>query len=181
MKHSLRFFSLGLFVAAVLLFFYTLIFDKADSAMSTEDLIGSVEAEGYRVVPEEEYIAFTLQRDKEKEAVQISKQQEKPEEKKKESNTPKKEEKSTAKDNEKKKPENKVKKATFTTKEGVVSQDIGDMLVDNGIIKKNERTKFLNYLDDNGYSEKVQLGKFNVSSDMSFKELAEVITTYPGN
>src|SRR5699024_3400657 len=56
-----------------------------------------------------------------------------------------------------------------------------DDLVDGKIIKKDERDDFIDYMDGEGYSEEVQLGKFKVDSEMDFKELAKTFITYPGD
>lgn len=60
-----------------------------------------------------------------------------------------------------------------------MTQDIADTLIEKKII--DDRQEFLDYLDDNDYSAYIQIGTFEVNSDMSLKELAEVVTTYPGN
>lgn len=182
MKQSVRFFSIGLFTSSVLLFGYYFFFNKDNGnleALPIDDVISHVESEGYRVITEDEFISYSLlteeankEEAKKLEDVEIEEEKQ-PKEEAKEKDDKKEQEKKEAK-----KEEEKVKKVVIKTKKGVVSQDIADMLIENNII--DDRKKFLDYLDDNGYSEYIQLGKFEVSSDMSFKEIAEIITTYPG-
>ncbi len=72
-----------------------------------------------------------------------------------------------------------VKKISFRVQEGFVSKDIADILEDNDII--DDSAEFVEYLEDNDYSPYLQLGTFEVTSDMNYKEIAETITTYPGD
>src|SRR5699024_12074887 len=74
----------------------------------------------------------------------------------------------------------KKEKTTINIGAGVVAPDIADDLVDGKIIKKDERDDFIDYMNGEGYSEEVQLGKFKVDSEMDFKELAKTFITYPG-
>src|SRR5699024_5017954 len=141
-----------------------------------EEMIEEIESTGHRVVTEKEYIAYTINREEKEEAKEDSakdkkESSDKKEEKKKDDN----------KDNEKKDKKDKEVKATITTNDGVVTQDIADKLVDENIINEKEKQEFLDYLDDNDYSPYIQIGKFKVDSDMSMKELAEAFTTYPGD
>src|SRR5699024_6820779 len=66
----------------------------------------------------------------------------------------------------------KPKKVTFTTEPGVVTEDIAEILYDKKVI--DDKRKFEDYLEDNGHSAYIQIGKFEVTTDMSFKEIAEV-------
>ncbi|MFD2133556.1 hypothetical protein ACFSKI_20265 [Pseudogracilibacillus auburnensis] len=200
MKQSIRFFSLGLLTSAIFLYGFYLFSDTSSADVETipvETLISQIESDGYRVITEDEFISFSLKNEeKDEEEVKEEKvdKEKKQDKEEKESTAKKDSKKETKKDSKKKKSKktknddadkdkeddkDEVKKATFTTKEGVVSQDIADILVENEII--DDRQKFLDYLDDNGYSTRLQIGKFKVNSDMSHKELAEVITTYPGS
>lgn len=192
MKQSLRFFSLGLLVSALLLFGFNFFFEGSDSISnaSVDDLKAALHEEGYRVVSEEDYVTYTLKKDEAQNKSDEASKDEAEETDKKDiqestKNTDKKEDKDEKADKKKedkeKEDKDKVVKATIKTKAGVVSPEIADDLVDKKIIKKNERDKFVKYLDDNGYSEYIQLGTFKVNSDMNFKELAETVTTYPGD
>lgn len=189
MKQSLRFFSLGLLVSALLLLGYNFFFqDTLTSAeLSVEEMTDSLKEQGYRVITEEEFISYTLDNDTtdkksedkadEKADEEAEKNTDKEDSKKEEEDEKKDKESESKEDKE----EDKVIKASFKTESGVVSEDIADSLVEKKIIKENEHDKFVKYLEDNDYSKYIQLGTFEVSSDMDFKELAETVTTYPGN
>lgn len=185
MKQSIRFFSIGLLTASIVLFgFYYLLKDSNVSTKDVplEDMVSEIESHGYRVITENEFISFTLNKENDsakeekdnKEDKQKKETTKKKSDNKKETTTTKKKKKKETKDKK-----DKVVKTKFTTKDGVVTQDIADILYEKKIIKNKK--KFLDYLDDNDYSPYVQIGTFEVSSDMSMKELAEIITTYPGN
>ncbi|OZU90666.1 hypothetical protein CIL03_02160 [Virgibacillus indicus] len=62
----------------------------------------------------------------------------------------------------------------MTIESGMPSSSISDALAENNIIDDAE--EFNQYLQDEEYSLKVQLGSFDLSSDMSFYEIAEAIT-----
>jgi len=180
MKQSIRFFSIGLLTASLLLlgFYYFLKDSAASSDIPVEEMIAEIESNGHRVITEKEFIAYTINNETEVDSDQESKKDDKKEKSsnKKKSN----DKKDSSKDNkEKEDKEDEIIKAKFTTKDGVVTQEVADILVDEKII--DDRQKFLKYLDDNDYSPYLQVGTFEVTSDMSMKELAEVITTYPGN
>jgi len=199
MKQSLRFFAIGLLTASVLLFGYYFFLDdstQSNDELTVDELVSALEDEGYRAIPESDYVAFSFFKEEEMKSDEEDGKEEKPKknEKEKDNNEDKnKDKKDKKKEDKKDKNENvnddknadnnnnddDVIKHTFTTGEGVVSQEIADILIEEKII--DDRKKFLDYLDDNDYSSKIQIGKFTVSSDMSMKEIAEVITTYPGN
>jgi len=190
MKTAIRSFALGLFVASLLMFGYFFLFENNSSNiedLTTDELISSIEDEGYRVISESEYVSFSFYKEEQK------KNNDESDDSSKKKDKPKKDNSKDKKDKDKEKKDNKenneinnnnndnedVIKHTFKTETGIVSQEIADILYDNKII--DDRDKFANYLEDNGYSSKIQIGTFEVTSDMSHKELAEVITTFPGN
>jgi len=190
MRQPLRFFAVGLLVASILLYGYYFFFVSSnvkETELETDELIAQIEEDGYRVISEEDYLSFTFlkqqEEDKENESNEDTEEPEKDKEDKdkadKKEDSEKEEDKNKEKEEEQKEEEEDVKKHTFTTDENVVSQNVADELINNGII--DDRQAFLDYLDENDYSSYVQIGTFTVSSDMSFKELAEIITTYPGN
>lgn len=194
MRLPIRFFSIGLFTAGILsLGFYFLTDSSKESIenVAVEDMIAQVEENGYRVITEDEFISFSMYMDtmKEEEAQTASaktdKEKEEQKSKEEETDTKKKDDKEKEKDTKKKEKKedktDKVTKTKFTIKKGDVTQDIADTLVDKKILSKGERDKFIKYLEDNDYSPYIQLGTFEVTSEMSIKELAETVTTYPGD
>ena len=147
-------------------------------------MIAEVEKQGYHVVDQEEYISFSL----DKEAVKDQEKQEstKKDDKNKEKADSSKQDKPKENNQDKSKEtdekdavEEEVTKATFKVKQGIYTPQIADILVEEKII--DDKNKFIKYMDENGYSDYIQLGTFKVTSDMSLKELAETLTTYPGN
>lgn len=183
MRQPVRFFAIGLLVSATLLFiFYTLFDDdngKTSEAepqtISIEEMIENVENDGYRVMTEEQYIALTLASEQTPEDVDEGA---KDESAKDEDIIEEDENDAQDKENEEITKHETITH-TFTTSENVVSQEIADILLEHKII--DDRTAFLNYLQDNDYMRYIQIGTFTVNSDMTFEELAKVLTTYPGN
>lgn len=192
MKQSIRFFSIGLLTASIVLLGFYFLFgnSKASSKdVPLEEMIEEIESTGHRVVTEKEFIAYTINNeekevDKEDSAKEKKESSDKKETKKTDDKTDKKDKKEDKDKKDKKdkdKKDDKKVKATITTDDGVVTQEIADKLVEENIIKDKEKQEFLDYLDDNDYSPYIQIGKFKVDSEMSMKELAETFTTYPGN
>lgn len=203
MKQPIRFFAIGLFTAAILMFGYFSLFDQSTAVENApvEDLISQIEDEGYRVITEEEFITFSLldldEADvKDKRVEQEKEKEDKKKDSKKESDASKeekkdskdtssdkkKDEKDEKKSSDDKKEKSKKKKSetiTITTDQGVVTEDIADMLYKEKVI--DDKQKFLDYMEDNDYSPYIQIGTFKVKKDMSFKELAKTFTTYPGS
>src|SRR5699024_9109422 len=107
------------------------------------------------------------------------KEQDKKSDKNKDKDLDKTKEKSDKDKKKDKKDSDKPKKVTFTTKPGVVTEDIAEILYDKNVI--DDKRKFEDYLEDNDHSAYIQIGTFEVTTDMSFNEIAEVITTYPGS
>lgn len=66
-------------------------------------------------------------------------------------------------------------KMILTLSRGDTSKDASDSLERSGIIKSSN--EFERYLDDNGLSGKIQVGKHDVDSTMSFAALAKELTT----
>lgn len=188
MKQSIRFFSIGLLTASIVLLGFYFLFgnSKASSKdVPLEEMIEEIESTGHRVVTEKEFIAYTINNeekevDKEDSAKEKKESSDKKEIKKTDDKADKKDKKEDEDKKDKKDKDKKVK-ATITTDDGVVTQEIADKLVDKNIIKDKDKQEFLDYLDDNDYSPYIQIGKFKVDSEMSMKELAETFTTYPGN
>jgi len=186
MKGTIRAFSLGLFVAGIMIVVsFLFIGDTATSKKDAEDfpledMIEIMKDEGYRVVTEEEYITLSLADNNEQEV-----QSEENNDDNEQANDNNKEEKSEHKnddesDEDKKDEEDeedeedKVEKYTIHIKDGMASSEIGELLEENNII--DDSSKFNKYLEDEGYHKGVQLGKFDVTSDMDFKEIAKAIT-----
>lgn len=166
MKQPVRSFSIGLFAAAIILLAIVLFFDEQGTktnSQSQQEMIQSLKKDGLRVLSEEEYISLSVQNE--------------PENKEKdetEKNTNK-EQSGEDKDKDKNKPDKEVKTYKLKIEPGLASSSsISSLLEENGIIDK--ASKFNKYLEKNDYSQYVQIGTFELTSDMTFNEVAETIT-----
>lgn len=187
MKNAMRFFSLGLLVSALLVYGFQFFSGNSSDASSIdlEDMISEVEKQGYHVVDQEEYISFSLSKEEAQDNDNSAEPKKDAENKtakadktKEEKSKEDKQDKSNENENEEPVKE-EASKATFKVGQGVYTPQIADILVEKKII--DDKQKFIKYMDENGYSDYIQLGTFKVTSDMSLKELAETLTTYPGN
>lgn len=179
MNLVLRYFSLGLFIASLVIFVFFYYFNEPEinaKDFTTEELIELIEDKDYRVITEKEYISYTVnadadKKDKEKKAKEKEKEKKAKEKKEKKEKEKKAKEK---KEKEEKKKKDEVQKYTLTIKNGMSSQDVSKLLSENKIIK--DANKFSAYLQKNNYSQKLKPGKFKLKSDMSEKELAKAIS-----
>src|SRR5690625_2403053 len=200
MRSPIRAFSLGLFAAGLIILISSLFFNTSEKRAEeypVDDMINIMKDEGYRVMSESEYIALSLQKDDEQQKANEdtektdkeekqdqakddqtndSKDNSKKETDKKEDNTKDKtsEDEKTDKKDDKKDDKDKVVTYTLKIESGMPSSTIGDLLEENKVIK--DGSKFNKYLEDEGYSLKIQLGNFKVNSDMTFNEIAKLLT-----
>jgi len=193
MKQIYRSFSIGLFAAGIImLFVYYFSGAPANTAedMELEELIPLVEEKGHRVVTEEEYIALSVQSSNKEEKTEENSK--KAEENKKDTKKEKDNEDSAKNSKKDKDPEeNKSDKKEGKDKEdkkdgpveytlqissGMASSEIGSILAEKDIIE--DAQEFTDYLEEHEYSVRVKAGEHDVSSDMSFYELAEELVSY---
>jgi len=189
MKQSIRYFAVGLLTSSVILFFaFSFMGDSAIKVEdgSTEELIDAVEADGYHVLSSSEYISLSTKatsgNESEEDAAEDNaedaddkadtdkkekKVDKKSKDKKKNKKTKKKSDKKDKKEND------KTHKYTINIKENMLAPTISDLLKENKIIDNS--ADFNKYLEDKGYAPYVQLGKHKVNSEMSYKDIAEVI------
>lgn len=194
MKHAVRSFSIGLLTSAVILFI--IFYFVEDSAKSVEEIdidemIGHIENEGYAVLDQQEYISYSVQKKQEVENVETEESNSnKNDSKNKKDNQSKEETSDESSNNEadeevdeeeeieekeevEEEPENNVIQYTLTISPGMASSDISALLAEQNIIEN--ASEFNSYLDEHAYSLRVQIGTFEVSSDMSFYQIAERI------
>lgn len=167
MKQPVRAFSIGLFASGIILLAIVLFFDESKEKTKDEshqEKIASLEKDGFRVLTEEKYISLSVNNDKP--------ENEKKDEAKKEKEETKNEEKPSE---EKENPAKEIKTYTLKIEPGLASSStISSVLEKNQII--DSASKFSKYLEDHDYSKYVQIGTFKLTSDMTFKEVAETIT-----
>lgn len=194
MKQPIRYFSIGLLTASLLLLI-TYYFSKPKAEVPTisesetiDEMILTLEDEGYRVITESEYISFAVnnqsnqdQEDDEQEEKEEKQEKDEEEEKKDKNKDQDKDKKKKDKDKDKdnkeeneEEPEEEPTTFTLVIEEDMVPSTVSQILEDNNIIES--ATKFNEYLEDNDYSKYVQIGEFKLSSDMSMKEVAKALT-----
>lgn len=161
MKQFVRFFSLGLFLASLIIFIFFYYFDEPEidaSEISTDELIELVEEDGYRVITEEDYISYTVNNEEEK--------TDKPKEN---------DDKDTAKEDEEKEDKNdEVVKYTLQIKADTMPHEVIILLEEKKIIEDAE--EFAKFMEKENYSPYIQQGEFELNSEMSEEEIAKAIT-----
>lgn len=158
-KRSLRSFGIGiLFSVSILGAAYFSTYEVQKKDITIEEAKKKLKKENYLVYSEQEFesVKKEIVTKVEKEKIEATEQ------KKKEQNT-----------DETSKPKTIITYHLEVTS-GMTSNDIVDRLLNAKIIKDSEQ--FKNYLDDNGYSTKIQLGVFILTSDMSLEQIAKIIT-----
>lgn len=153
MKQPVRAFSFGLFTAGILLLAIVLFFEKEQekAKISEQEMISTLEKSGMQVLTQDEYISLSVTSESEDEAKGNDQSDESEE-----------------------KPKNEVKTFTLTIEPGLASSTISSILEQNGII--DSTSEFNQYLEENNYSQYVQIGTFELTSDMTFNQIAETIT-----
>lgn len=176
MRQPIRYFSIGLFTASVITLAFSFFTDENEAkSLSLDEMITAIQDDGYRVISESDYISLAVngsedEGEKKKEEKKENKEKEKDEAKANE----KKDKKKDKQDKEKE--EEEVFTYTLHVKPDMVAPTIAELLVENKII--DDAASLSKYLEDEGYSKYIQLGKHKLSSDMSKKEIAEEITKY---
>ncbi|WP_442594937.1 hypothetical protein [Neobacillus sp. D3-1R] len=158
-KRSVRAFSLGIILAVSLLgwFYFNLDQKPKEKNLTVQDAKKMLESENYLIFSSKEYeadkaktIADTIEKNKQ-EWKQSTKEAKK---------------------------EPATQKTTIRyhleVVSGMTSNDIVDRLYEAEIIKDPD--EFQHFLDDHQYSTKIQLGVFEVTSDMSLEQIAKIIT-----
>lgn len=186
MKHTVRAFSVGLIVAGLILLgvFYFDGVNEGHAEYTTEELIEQVEADGFRVITEEEYISFSVANSQQSNDSQAEDEEEdeiKKEvtEKKVASKTTESKTDNTKAPKEKEEEKEKDKDntpSTFTIQieSGMASSQISRLLEERGIVDDAEA--FNSYLLEHDYSLRVQLGEHELQTGMSYYEIAERLT-----
>ncbi|MBP1971772.1 hypothetical protein J2Z83_003927 [Virgibacillus natechei] len=153
MKQPIRSFSIGLFTAGVIMLVGVYFFETPNDTEQlpvVDEMIPAVEEEGYRVLTESDYISLSVNEDNNEDDQEDTEETEEDE---------------SEEENE--------HSYTLTIEPGMPSSDIGPLLVENQIV--DDADDFNQYLDEEDYSLYIQLGEYDLSSDMSFYEIAEVI------
>ncbi|MFC4022785.1 hypothetical protein ACFOUV_03030 [Oceanobacillus longus] len=190
MKHTVRSFSVGLLTSGVILLIaFYFIGDPVQSAedLEPEEMIPVIEDKGYTVLTKDEYISLSVSNEpeieetlSEEKLVSEDTSEENPKTDSKEQSNAS--EEAEAKQEESEEPtsthedetEESSVRYTLTISPGMASSDISSLLAEYQIIEN--ASEFNSYLDEHDYSLKVQIGSYDLSSDMSFYQIAEKIS-----
>jgi len=66
---------------------------------------------------------------------------------------------------------------SLVVKPGMNATTIANLLNENGVV--TDANEFQLYLTSNGYSKKIRVGTYELNSNLSFKEIAQLLTTIP--
>jgi hypothetical protein len=158
MKPIIRAFALGLLTAALIIgiSFKTngTSEQKAESSTpTTTELISQLEEQGYEVTSPDEKVESTKSNEKEKSSKEEQKEDE------------------TATEEESTSPKTYI----LSIESGMSLRDISEDLSEAGILEDVEA--FDEYMKAKDYSRFIQIGKFELNSDMSYKQIAKTITS----
>ncbi|MBX9973037.1 hypothetical protein [Cytobacillus firmus] len=157
-KRNTRAFAFGILMA-VIAFGTAYFFIKPDQSENRKIDANSakefLQANGYTVLTDEEY-TLLQQTKSEDPANKNTKEKEEPAEKNTEPE------------------ENSQEVYQLTIKSGMTPGEIAAQLEKANVI--DQAAEFGNYLEEYGYSKKIQLGTFELTADMSYKEIAKIIT-----
>src|SRR5690625_706956 len=183
MKLPIRYFSIGLFTATIiLLIIFTFFYDsKSDSEnLSIDDLILKIEDQGYHVLTEAEYITYSVAKDNNEESTkdQAKKENENSEHDDKnaeddQKSDDKKEVTQEEQEDKSKEEEEEIFTYTLIVEPNMLGPTVSKLLLDHQIIDDAE--KFNRYLEVEGYAPYIQIGEHELTSDMSYYEIAEKI------
>src|SRR5699024_2518799 len=174
MKQYIRTFSVGLFIASLILLI-TFLFSNSSlnnrANLSDEEMVDHLKDSGYRVVTESEYISLSVQQDKNKDQ---KTDKNKNSQDKKEDKKANKKDKDQDEDKQNDKDKDEKEKPTSYPIEitsGMAISEVTNQLENDGLIK--DARKYDQYLKKHDYEKYIQLGKHKVTDDMSEQEIAE--------
>ncbi|WP_036688036.1 hypothetical protein [Paucisalibacillus globulus] len=194
MKQPIRAFAVGLFATAVIMLIVNYFSNGSKqefSEMPIEDIVDELKEQGFRVLSESEYITLSMNGEVAKKETEVASAEVEKDNTKDKSDTTKETEPTTEKKDEKNNNQTEsteedtkndnsnneqeaAKKFTLKIEAGMPSSAISNELESNGII--DDTAKFISYLEDEGYAVRIQLGEFQLTSDMSYFEIAEALT-----
>lgn len=170
MKQPVRSFSIGLFTAGVIMLIGIYFFDMPSNEaeqLSNEDMIPALEGEGYHVLTESEYISLSVNDENNSDTDENSTEEIEDDVSEDQDNTEENQEDESEDDT--------MDENTYTLniEQGMESTAISSLLAENNII--DDADEFSQYLNEEGYGLYIQIGEHELSSDMSFYEIAELI------
>lgn len=181
MKQPLRYFSIGLLTATVILVIVFLLINNTGdnkNKMTTDEMIDALKEDGYRVLTDSDYMTLALsgEQTEEEEDADADAEAEDKEEADDESSEESSDEKEESDEDDAEDADEESDKITYTIniKENMYVPEVTKLLEEKKII--SDADKFTKYLEDEGFAEYIQLGKHDVDNKMSERELAKAIT-----
>src|SRR5690625_1923873 len=182
MKQPIRYFSIGLLTASLIILIVISFFEKGDDQQSEEsvdEMIATLTDEGYHVLSSSEYISLSVTGETEdSEDTDEDEAENSPKETDNEKEDVDKSENADDTNSEdevveEEEEEEEVHKYTLTIEPNMLGPEVSELLKNNKIISDDEA--FNRYLETEGYAPYLQLGDHKLSSDISNYEIAEVI------
>jgi cobalamin biosynthesis protein CobT len=189
MKHTVRSFSIGLLTSGVIMLILFYFFDSEagqSKELTVEEMVPLVEEEGYRIITEQDYISLSVggnenEEEETEEDEQSTEEDDEPAENTEEEDSTEDEdsneeteEEESEEENEDEENEEEISTYTLNIESGMTTSEFSSLLEENNII--DDAFEFNQYIEDEDYSLRVQIGEFELSSDMTMYEIAEEIT-----
>lgn len=179
LKYFLRGFGIGIIFTALIL---TVSYQYSNENKMTDSQIMKRAKELGMVMEEDDELKKSLEslkdtKDDPTESIEPSPSPQASKEPEEQKNTPKPEETNSPKQtNEPEKDvENDVKEyVKFSIQQGMSSSQIADYLASIGLVDNGN--KFDNYLCDNGYSDQIKVGNFEIDNNPTYEQVAKTIT-----
>lgn len=156
-RETIRAFAFGMLSAALALLVFVQFFQQSDSSMNTQDMINTLKKQGYTISsPEEQKHQQVIQKPI---ASKHEKQQASPQQTKNATS------KNAANENR-----------TFELRisPGMTPDKIAQILEKANII--NSAKQFSEYINQNRFSQKLQVGTYKLNSQMTIEEITKTIT-----
>ncbi|MEK4301692.1 hypothetical protein MKY30_20230 [Oceanobacillus sp. FSL W8-0428] len=202
MKQHVRAFAVGLLTSGLLLLAIYIFGNQSSGSledMEPDELISALENQGYAVLTQDEYIAYSVNREAadevdsdgnaeddseaDNESDSNNDSDENEDNNDENSNDEEGNENADEEDNndegnedEESSEDSDVIDVEITLENGAPPSNISDALEDAGII--DDARDFNDFLEDNDLSGSVKPGTYEVDSEMSFDEIGDIITTY---
>ncbi|GAB3795499.1 hypothetical protein [Virgibacillus kimchii] len=183
MKQTVRSFSIGLLTAGIVMLVGFYFFDSGTGQtkeLTVEEMVPLVEEEGYRIISEQDYISLSVGNNEPAEEEGEEANEESNDEAE-EADESAEEEENTEDNNsngdsgeEENEEEEEITTYTLNIESGMTTSEFSSLLEENDIIE--DAGEFNQYIEDEDYSLRVQIGEFELTSDMSMYEIAEEIT-----
>jgi hypothetical protein len=157
-RETVRAFAFGLLSAALALFLFVQFFYRPEASMSTQEMIHALKKQGYTVSSPKESSNQPINRksySSKREKLQADTSRKTKNESSKETN-------------------NANRSFRLTISPGTTPDQIAQRLEQEKII--NSASQFSEYMNQNGFSKKLQIGTYSLNSQMTMEDIANTIT-----